>query len=471
MLPLVFSVASSKTPEESLVCFTDESLTAIDTDGHKYAQSAQDWQHSLDHTPCYSHLSCDAAANGIHVPTSEGPVYAVLGHTAVFVVTLDSTETRLLLTVNLRAKSCSFSKLIAYPPGFLVECMRNSNTQPIWLIPVQHSSGEWMEKEPLRVDVADDGKAVNRGVSAVMEANNGQWYFYARQDLLCYMDLERGPVDCLPVAQGKCHHIAKILPVRVREHPSVLLACTGGEGKQHMEYVALYETGSANVTKSNYPTGQFRAIHVSSSGDFTAFMGATYISVVRTLDSSSSARQREVSVPGDVEFSIVIGKMLLYTTREADSRSLPTYKTYALDLAKAFEEGTSAKLLEGDNCTVTQQLALGEWIVTCSEDMFWYRGNVSDRVRISWLDGSAREQQCFTSLAQAEPVTVPTSTTSSPTPPPNCSSPLPCETEQFNTVAMVVTLALALAVAVVVIFTLSVIILVLYCKLRSLQAK
>ena len=152
MLPLLFSVASSKTPEESLVCFTDESLTTIDTDGHKYAQSAQDWQHSVDHPLCSSDRTCDASANGIHVPTSKATVYAVPGHNAVFVVTLDSTETRLLLTVDLRAKSCSFSKLTAYPPGFLVECMRNSSTQPIWLIPVQHSSGEWMEKEPLRVD-------------------------------------------------------------------------------------------------------------------------------------------------------------------------------------------------------------------------------------------------------------------------------------------------------------------------------
>ena len=450
MLPLLFSVASSKTPEESLVCFTDESLTAIDTDGHKYAQSAQDWQHSLDHTPCYSHLSCDAAANGIHVPTSEGPAYAVPGHTAVFVVTLDSTETRLLLTVDLRAKSCSFSKLIAYPPGFLVECMRNSNTQPIWLIPVQHSSGEWMEKEPLRVDVADDGKAVNRGVSAVMEANNGQWYFFARQDLLCYMDLERGPAGCLPVVQGKCRHIAKILPVRVREHPSVLLACTGGEGKQRMDYVALYETGSAKVTKSNYPTGQFKAIHVSSSGDFTVFVGANFISVVRTLDSSSSARQREVSVPGDVEFSIVSDKMLLYTTREADSRSLPTYKTYALDFAKAFEEGTLAELLEGDNCTVTQQLALGEWIVACSEAMFWYRGNVSDRVRIPWLDGSAREQRCFTSLTLAVTDIEHAVTISSILP--ATHAPTPHQGEQWKPAAITVSsLLLTILVAVIVV--------------------
>ncbi len=449
---------------------SDDSLTLIDTDGTKHLLPAQDWQDSLNHTPCYSHLSCDAAANGIHVPTSEGPAYAVPGHTAVFVMTLDSTETRLLLTVDLRAKSCSFSKLIAYPPGFLVECMRDSSTQPIWLIPVQHSSGEWMEKEPLRVDIADDGKTVNRGVSAVIEAKYREWYFFARQDLLCYMDLERGPAGCLPVVQGKCHHIAKILPVRVREHPGVLLACTGGEGKQRMDYVALYETGSANITKSNYPTGQFRAIHVSSSGDFTAFMGANFITVVRTLDSSSSARQREVSVPGDVEFSIVCGEVLLYTASEAAPEDLLSYKTYALDLPKAFEEGTLAKLLEGDNCTVTQQLALGEWIVACSETMFWYRGNISDRVHILWLDGTAREQQCFTSLAQAEPVTVPTATTS-PTLPPNCSSPLPCETEQFKTIAIVVTMALALVVFPVVIVALIVTIMVLYCKLRSLEAK
>ena len=449
---------------------SDDSLTLIDTNGTKHLLPAQDWQYSLNHTPCYNHLTCDASANGIHVPTSEGPVYAVPGHDAVFVVTQDSTETRLLLTVDLRAKSCSFNKLIPYPAGFLVECMRDSSTQPIWLIPVQHSSGEWTEKEPLRVDVADDGKAVNRGVSAVMEANDRQWYFFARQDLLCYMDVEQGPAGCLRVVQGKCYHMAKILPVRVQEHTGVLLACTGGEGKQRMDYVALYETGPANITKSNYPTGQFKAIHVSSSGHFTAFMGANFIKVVRTLDSSSSARQRELSVPGDVVFSIVSGEMLLYSTQAADSRGLPTYKTYTLDLVKAFEEGTFPNLLEGDNCTVTQQLALGEWIVACSKAMFWYRGNISDRVHISWLDGSAREQQCFTSLAQAEPVTVPTATTSSPTPPANCSSPLPCETGQFNTVA-IVTLALVLVVAVVVIVTLSVIILFLYCKLRSLQAK
>ena len=422
----------------------------MDTDGHKYAQSAQDWQHSVDHTPCYSHLTCDASANGIHVPTSKATVYAVPGHDPVFVVTLDSTEPRLLLTVDLRTKSCSFSKLITYPPGFLVECMRNSSTQPIWLIPVQHSSGEWMEKEPLRVGVADDGKAVNRGVSAVMEANNRQWYFFARQDLLCYMDLEQGPAGCLPVAQGKCHHIAKILPVQVWEHTGVLLACTGGEGKQHMDYVALYETGSAKVTKSNYPTGQFKAIHVSSSGDFTVFVGATYISVVRTLDSSSSARQREVSVPGDVEFSIVSDKMLLYTTREADSRSLPTYKTYALDFAKSFEEGTLAELLEGDNCTVTQQLALGEWIVACSEAMFWYRGNVSDRVHIPWLDGTARQQRCFTSLARAEPVTEHTATTSLT--PPATHAPTPHQGEQWKIAAITVSsLLLTILVAVIVV--------------------
>ena len=466
MLPLLFSVASSTTPEESLVCFNDVSLATIDTDGHKYAQSTQDWQHSVDHHLCSSHLTCDASANGIHVATSEGPVYAVPGHDAVFVVTQDSTETRLLLTVDLRAKSCSFNKLIPYPTGFLVECMRDSSTQPIWLIPVQHSSGEWTEKEPLRVDVADDGKAVNRGVSAVMEANDRQWYFFARQDLLCYMDLERGPTGCLPVAQGKCHHMAKILPVPDLKHPSVLLACTGGEGKQHMDYVALYETGPANVTKSNYPTGQFRGIHVSSSGDFTAFMGANFIKVVRTLDSSSSARQRELSVPGDVVFSIVSGKMLLYTTQEADSRGLPTYKTYTLDLVKAFEEGTLSKLLEGDNCTVTQQLALGEWIVACSEAMFWYRGSVSDRVRISWLDGSARQQQCFTSLAQAKPVTVPTATTT-PTSPAR-HAPTPQQSEQWKTPAIIFS-SLLLTVLVAVLIAILIVAILVACSRRCSQ--
>ena len=445
---------------------SDDSLTLIDTDGTKHLLPAQDWQYSLNHTPCYNHLTCDASANGIHVPTSKGPVYVVPGHDAVFVVTQDSTETRLLLTVDLRAKSCSFNKLIPYPTGFLVECMRDSSTQPIWLIPVQHSSGEWTEKEPLRVDVADDGKAVNRGVSAVMKANDRQWYFFARQDLLCYMDVEQGPAGCLRVVQGKCYHMAKILPVRVQEHTGVLLACTGGEGKQRMDYVALYETGPANITKSNYPTGQFKAIHVSSSGHFTAFMGANFIKVVRTLDSSSSARQRELSVPGDVVFSIVSGKMLLYTTQEADSRGLPTYKTYTLDLVKAFEEGTFPNLLEGDNCTVTQQLALGEWIVACSEAMFWYRGNVSDRVRISWLDGSARQQQCFMSLAQAEPVTVPTATTS-PTSPAR-HAPTPQQSEQWKTPAIIFSLLL-LTVLVAVLIAILIVAILVACSRRCSQ--
>ena len=400
------------------------------------------------------------------MPTSKGPVYVVPGHDAVFVVTQDSTETRLLLTVDLRAKSCSFNKLIPYPAGFLVECMRDSSTQPIWLIPVQHSSGEWTEMEPLRVAVADDGKAVNRGVSAVMEANDRQWYFFARQDLLCYMDLERGPTGCLSVVQGKCHHMAKIFPVRVREHTGVLLACTGGEGKQHMDYVALYETGPASVTKSNYPTGQFRGIHVSGSGSFTVFVGATYITVVRTLDGSFSAWQRELPVPHDVVFSIVSGEMLLYTTQEADSRGLPTYKTYALDLVKALEVGSFPNLLEGDNCTVTQQLALGEWIVACSKAMFWYRGNVSDRVRISWLDGSAREQQCFMSLAQAEPVTVPTTPTS-PTSPAR-HAPTSHQGEQWKTPVIIVSSLLPTILVAVLIAILIVVILVV-CSRRGRQ--
>ena len=400
--------------------------------------------------------------------TSEGTVYVVHGQDAVFVVKQHSTTTSLVLTVDLRAKSCSFNRLIKFPNGFLIECQTDNNTDTVRLIRVKHSGSEWGVALH-DVDMLDSGKAVNPGVSAVLEANDKKlWYFFAREDLLCSYDLENGPVPpCYQVAQDKCRYIAEILPVSDPEHPSILVACTDREGDQRKTHVALYSTRSATVTKRNYPTGDFRAIHVSGSGEFTAFVGANFITVAHTLDSSSSAQVVEHSVPGELVFSLVIGETLVYTTKEAALKGLVTYKTYALDLAK---EGASAELLEGDNCTVTQQPAPGEWIVACSNALFWYRGNVSDRVRIPWLDGTAKEQQCFSGHPRVGPVTEPPASTS-PTLQPDDACPVraPCDVEQWKTLSTV--MLSGLVVALFVIVALIGIIVILCCKLHGPREK
>ena len=335
------------------------------------------------------------------MPTSEGTAYAVRGQGAVFVVTQDSTVTSLALTIDLRDKNCNLSKLVNFPHGFLIECMMDGSRDPIRLIPVQYSGGKWAEKELVRVDVVQ-GKAVNQGVSAMLEVGGLQWYLFAQDNLLCSYDLVRGQRQCSPIAQDKCHHVAEILSIP--GHTDVLIACTTGPGSLHITYVALYNTSSARVEKDNYPTGEFRAIHVSSSGDFTVFVDSRFITVVLTLDSSSSAQQKELPVShGEVVLSLVSREMLLYTTKEAALKGLATYQTYAVDLSKAFHEGAPAERLEGDNCTVTERPGPGEWIVACSDALFWYRGSTADRVRITWLDGSAREQQCFASRPQFGP--------------------------------------------------------------------
>ena len=397
------------------------------------------------------------------MPTSEGIAYAVRGQGAVFVVTQDSTVTSLALTIDLHAKNCNLRKLVNFPHGFFIECMRDGSRDPIRLIPVQYSGGKWAEKELVRVDV-DQDKAVNQGVSAMLEVGGLQWYLFAQDNLLCSYDLVRGQRQCSPLAQDKCHHVAEILPIP--GHTGVLIACTTGPGSLHITYVALYNTSSAQVEKENYPTGTFRAIHVSSSGDFTVFVGSRFITVVLTLDSSSSAQQKELPVShGEVVLSLVSREMLLYTTKEAALKGLATYQTNAVDLPKAFHEGAPAERLEGDNCTVTERPGPGEWIAACSDALFWYKGTTSDRVRITWLDGSAMEQQCFASRPQFGPVTESTTPTSA-TLPVTCSPPASSEAEHWKTVAIVI-----LALAVVVITTLIVAIFVLWHKLHNQQAK
>ena len=390
------------------------------------------------------------------MPTTEGTAYVLPGRGTVFVVMEKSRVTSLALTVNLHAKDCNLNKMIAFANGFIAECKREKSSNSLRLIPVLFSSGKWSEKDPVVINTGND-KSVNSGVSAVLKLEGLHWYFFAQEDRLCSHNLLKVQTHCSPLDQDKCPHVAEILSVP--EKRSLLIACSTAAGSRRRSYIALYRTSSARVEKYNFPTGEFRAIHLSSSGNFTSFVGATFIIVVRTLDNSSSAQQREIPTSGEVVFSLVSDEVLLFTTAELAPTGAVTYSTFTLDLAKAFNEGATAELLQGDdNCTVTESPAPGEWIVACSNALFWYRSMSSAPVRISWLDGSAKEQQCFTGSAHAllDPATDP--------PAPSTATVPDSECEYWKT-AFVVTIA-TLAVAVVVIVALVVIIVVLCVKVR-----
>ena len=227
------------------------------------------------------------------------------------------------------------------------------------------------------------------------------------------------------------------------------------------ELVQFTEPWQQTLAHIQFATG---ALH---TGNFSAVVGKYFILVFHTLYDSPYTHPLviDLPMPGEVVFSLVSGETLVYTTKESTWKGLVTYKTYALDLANVFQGDASAELLEGDNCTVTQQPAPGEWIVACSNALFWYRGSVSDRLRIPWLDGTAKEQQCFSGHPQVGPVTELTLSTP-PTLPVTCSMHAPCDAGQWKSVAIV-----ALVVVVVVIAALIGVILILCGKLHRMPAK